>query len=213
MTTICLVNDVSISTTDMATLVKAVQSYCNLITDAWKQKRVVVTTTPTEGAWLIHLTETKRHTGALGYHTVEAGIPVAYVSFKAVVSKLWGKYFKPLTIKGKVIRQATYSPGIVSVICHEVAEMLCDPVIQTLSPVDSLGRQWLVEVGDHCSGSYALVPVDGNICLIPDATVPAFYNLKAKGPYTLYNAVTAPFTMTAKGYGYYKDASGKLIKL
>jgi len=25
--------------------------------------------------------------------------------------------------------------------------------------------------------------------------------------------VTAPFTMTPKGYGYYKDASGKLIKL
>ena len=213
MTTICLVNDVNISSKDMDTLVKAVQSYCNLVTTAWKQKSVTVTATPTPGAWLVHLTETKRQLGALGYHTVEAGLPVAYVSFKAVVSKLWGKYYKPLVIKGKTIRGAVYTQGLVSVVCHEVAEMLCDPAINTLSPVDSLGRRWLVEVGDHCAGSYSLLTVDGNVCVLPDATTPAFYDLKAKGPYTLYNAIAAPFTMTAKGYGYYKDASGKLIKL
>jgi hypothetical protein len=213
MTNICLVNDVNISDADMKTLVKAVQGFCDKVTAAWKQSAVTVTTTTTPGAWLIHLTETKRVTGALGYHTVEGGLPVAYISFKAVVSKLWGKYYKPLVIKGKTIRGATYTAGLVSVICHEVAEMLCDPVIATLSAKDSQGRQWLVEVCDHCYGSNDLVTVDGNVCIIPDVTTPAFYDLKAKGPYTLYNAVTAPFTMTAKGYGYYKDASGKLVKI
>ncbi|CAB4122250.1 hypothetical protein UFOVP27_125 [uncultured Caudovirales phage] len=197
----------------MKTMVKVVQGFCNKVTTAWKQPAVTVTTIPTPGAWLIHLTEIKRSIGALGYHTIEGGIPTAYVSLKAVNGKLWGKYYKPLVIKGKTIRSATYSAGIVSVICHEVAEMLCDPAIATLSSKDSKGRQWLVEVCDHCYGSYDLVTVDGNVCIIPDVTTPAFYDLKAKGPYTLYNAIAAPFTMTAKGYGYYKDASGKLIKL
>ena len=213
MTNICLVNDVSIADADMKTLVKGVQAFCDKVTGAWKQPSVTVTTTPTPGAWLVHLTETKRQLGALGYHTVEAGLPVAYISFKAVVNKLWGKYYKPLIIKGKTIREAVYTPGIITVICHEVAEMLCDPAIKTLSPVDSQGRQWLVEVCDHCYGSNSVETYDGNICIIPDVTTPAFYDLKAKGPYTLLNAVTAPFTMTAKGYGYYKDVTGKLVKI
>ena len=213
MTNICLVNDVAISDADMATMVIALQGFCDQVTKAWKQPSVKVTTTPTPGAWLIHLTEKKRVVGALGYHTVEGGIPAAYVSLKAVSGKLWGKFYKAMVVKGKVIHEAIYSQGLVTVIAHEVAEMLCDPAIATLSAKDALGRNWLVEVCDHCSGVFSLVTVNSNLCVLPDVTVPSFYDLKGKGPYTLCNSVTAPFTMTPKGYGYWKDASGKLIKI
>jgi hypothetical protein len=194
-------------------MVIILQGFCDQVTKAWKQPSVKVTTTPTPGAWLIHLTEKKRQTGALGYHTGEGGIPTAYISFNAVVKKIWGLYYKPFVIKGKVIRQATYSQGIISVIAHEVAEMLCDPAISTLSAKDAQGRNWLVEVCDHCSGVFSLVTVNGKTAILPDVTTPAFYDVKAQGPYTLCNSVTAPFTMTPKGYGYYKTETGQLVKL
>ena len=213
MTNIALINDEGISTADMATLVTALQAFCDQVTKAWKQPSVKVSTDATPGSWLIHLTEAKRVTGALGYHTVEAGLPVAYVSLKAVNGKLWGAYYRPLVIKGKVIRAATYSAGLISVICHEVAEMLCDPAIQTVSAKDAQGRQWLVEVCDHCYGSYTTQVINGNTCIIPDVTTPAFYDLNGKAPFTIFNAVNAPFTMTPKGYGYYKSATGALVKL
>lgn len=213
MTTIALINDVNISTADMETLAIALQSFCDQVTKAWGQPSVKVTNTPVAGSWNIHLTEAKRVLGALGYHTVEGGIPTAYVSLKGVNGKLWGKYYKPLVIKGKTLRAATYSSGLISVICHEVAEMLCDPVITTLSAKDAQGRQWLVEVCDHCYGSYTTQVVNGNTCILPDVTTPAFYDLNGKAPFTLFNAVNAPFTMTPKGYGYYKSATGALVKL
>ena len=214
MTTICLVNDVAISFADMTSMAKVLQDYCDKVTRAWNQPSVRVSIgAPAAGDWVIHLTEKKRKAGAKGYHTVEGGVPTAYVSFNAVVKKVWGLYFKPLTIKGKVLRQATYSDGIITVICHEVAEMLCDPAITTFSALDTLGRNWLVEVCDHVSGSYLPVTVNGVIAVIPDVTTPAYYDVKGIAPYSLGNAVTKPFTLTPKGYGYYKNSVGQLVKL
>jgi hypothetical protein len=213
MTNIALINDEGISTADMTTLVTALQAFCDQVTKAWNQPSVKVSTEATPGSWVVHLTEAKRSLGALGYHTVEAGLPVAYVSLKAVNGKLWGKYYKPMVIKGKLIRDAVYSAGLISVICHEVAEMLCDPAIQTVSAKDAQGRQWLVEVCDHCYGSYTTQVINGNLCILPDVTTPAFYDLNGKAPFTIFNAIKAPFTMTPKGYGYYKSATGALVKL
>jgi hypothetical protein len=213
MTTICLINDVNIAPADMATMVSVLQTFCNQVTTAWKQPSVTVTTTPSPGAWLVHLTEAKRQSGAYGYHTVENGLPVAYCSLKAVSNKLWGLYFKPITLKGKVIRPETYSEGLISVVAHEIAEALCDPAIGTVSAKDSKGRTWLVEVCDHCSGSFSLVTVNGHQCILPDVTTPAFYDVNGKAPFTLNNAVKLPFTMTPKGYGYYKTATGQLVKI
>ena len=213
MTTLALINDEAISAADMQTLSKALKNFCDRVTTAWNLQPVTVVTAPTPGAWTIHLTELKRATGALGYHTVEAGVPVAYVSLKAVVSKLWGVYYPARFFKKLQISPAIYTQGLITVLCHEVAEMLCDPAINTVSGKDAQGRQWLVEVCDHCYGSYASITVDGKVCVLPDVTTPAFYDVNGKGPFTIFDSVKAPFTFTPKGYGYYKSATGALVKL
>ena len=210
---ICLVNDVGLSDSDFNVIQQAVQHFVPLVTSAWKLPAYTVTTAKVrqDGAWNIIVTEKNRKQGATGYHAVENGLPVAYCSPKACFYT-FGKIWKQITVKGKVLRPLTYREGLITTICHEIAEMLCDQKITTYSVPDSQGRKWLVEVCDHCFGSYLLYTVGGQDCILPDVTTPSFYNLKGKAPYTLANAVQAPFTMTPKGYGYYQGAAG-LTKL
>lgn len=209
--TIRLINDCGIAAADFDTVTKAVQYFVPLVAKAWNIPDVTVVNggTPAPTDWLVYATEKNRSVGALGYHSVKGGIPVAYCSLKAVANKLWGLYHRPMIVKGKTIRPATFSSGLVTVLCHEIAEMLCDPVINTLSPVDAQGRHWLVEVCDHVYGSYLMF----GACVLPDVTTPAFYDVAGKAPYSLQKATDAPFKMTSSGYGYWKNAQGVLTKI
>ena len=214
MTTLRLINDNNIPEADFQTLIKGVQQYAISVTKAWGINNVAVTGggIPLDGDWLIYLTEKSKHLGAAGYHTVKNGVPIAYCSPKNSYYT-FGRYSKALVIKGKTIHAATYRAGLLTTICHEVAEMLCDPFIKTVSAVDTTGKKWLVEVGDHVFGSFKMQVIDGQNCIFPDCTTPAFYDLNGKAPFSIYGAATAPFTMTPKGYAYYMDATGKLIKI
>lgn len=214
MTTIRLINDNNISEADFQTLIKGVQQYAISVTKAWGINNVAVTGggIPLDGDWLVYLTDKGRKPYATGYHKVQGGVPVAFCSPKASFY-MFGRYYKPIVIKGKVIRGITYRTGLLTTICHEVAEMLCDPFVKTVSSVDPTGKKWLVEVGDHVFGSYKLEIIDGQNCILPDCTTPAFYDLNGKAPFSIYGAATAPFTLTPKGYAYYMDATGKLIKI
>ena len=181
-----------------------------LVTSAWKLPAYTVTTSPIrkDGVWNILITEKNRKAGANGFHALENGLPVAYCSPKASFYT-YGKILKQILIGGKLIRPLTYREGLVTTICHEIAEMLCDQKITTYSKPDAQGRKWLVEVCDHCFGSYLIHTISGTDCVLPDVTTPAFYDVKGASPYTLNNAVTAPFTLTPKGYGYYQ--SGMIV--
>lgn len=216
MTTIRLINDESIAAKDFDRITQALQYFVSLVTKAWNINGVSVVGggTPVDGDWLVYATEKNRVTGAAGYHKSQAGIPIAYCSLNAS-GTLFGKYSKPVysTRLKKNLFPARYVGGLVTTLAHEIAEMLCDPQIATLSAKDSLGRTWLVEVCDHVFGSFINYTVDGIDCILPDVTTPAFYDLKGKAPFSILGAATAPFTMTAKGYGYYKDAAGKLTKI
>ena len=209
-----LINEAGIAETDFTTIVTAVKYFVPLVTKAWAMpaSSIIAGGTPEKGDWIIYVTERKRSTGATGYHTFENGVPVAYCSPKAA-GRLFGTYSRPLIVKGKTIVPPRYTSGLITTICHELAEMLCDPQIQTLSPIDTHNRHWLVEVCDHCFGSYSVFTVGTIKCILPDVTTPSFYNLQGTAPFSILGAATAPFTMTPKGYGYYKDATGKLIKL
>ena len=222
-TTVCLINEVGLAQSDFNILVDSVKHFAPMVTKPWGLPDVVVTTTPTPGAWLIYVTERNRHTGAAGYHTFESQVPVAYCS-PAASGRLFGHYSAPLftravVVKGKTvipakqIHGALYTEGLVSTICHELAEMLCDPKIATVSTKDSLGRNWLIEVCDHVFGSYTNYVSGTTNCVLPDVTTPSFYNLTGKAPFSILGAATAPFTMTPKGYGYQKLATGQIVKL
>jgi hypothetical protein len=207
---ICLVNDAGLVEGDLAVIKQAVQYFVPLVTSAWKLPAYTVTTSPIrkDGVWNILITEKNRKAGANGFHALENGLPVAYCSPKASFYT-YGKILKQILIGGKLIRPLTYREGLVTTICHEIAEMLCDQKITTYSKPDAQGRKWLVEVCDHCFGSYLIHTISGTDCVLPDVTTPAFYDVKGASPYTLNNAVTAPFTLTPKGYGYYQ--SGMIV--
>ena len=205
-----LINQAGIADADFQTITQAVSYFTPLVTKAWNLVDASVVTDA--GDWVVYVTEAKRHTGAAGYHKVEGGKVVAYCSPRAS-GRLFGTYIKPLIIKGKQIHPGLSTPGLVSVICHEIAEMLCDPQIDNYSKPDSQGRAWLIEVGDHCFGNYFNKVFNNQTCIFPDITTPAFYDLKGKAPFTIGNTLSAPFTMSAKGYAYYKDATGKLVKV
>lgn len=214
MITLRLINDNAVTDADFQTLAKGVEEFVPLVTNAWKIKEVSVVAggTPVDGDWLIYITEKNRHLGAAGYHDTLNGYPVAYCSPKAS-GRLFGTYIKPLVVKGKTIHGSIITSGLITTICHEIAEMLCDPYIKTVSSTDAKGRKWLVEVADHAFGSFKVITVNGKNLVLPDITTPAFYDLNAAAPYSIFNACIAPFVMTPKGYAYYMDANGKLVKV
>ena len=211
MVTVCLYNEANLPAADFKNLILGTQEFANLVTKAWNLPNVVVTDKPATGDWEIHLSEANRHTGASGYHTFINNVPVAWCSPKAAV-QTFGTYYPPRKLKLSTTAPI-YSIGLITTICHELAEMLCDPAIKTLSSYDKQNRKWLVEVCDHVFGVYFPLTVNGINMVVPDVTTPAFYSLTAKGPYDLQGVVKAPFTLTPKGYGYWEDASGHLFPL
>jgi len=222
-TTVCLVNEAGLAVTDFKVIVDAVKHFAPLVTKPWGLPDVVVTTTPTVGAWVVYITERNRHVGASGYHTFENQVPVAYCSPRAA-GRLFGHYIAPLLTKAVVVKGKTivpakqihgafYTEGLITTICHELAEMLCDPKIATVSAQDTLGRTWLVEVCDHVFGSYANYVSGITNCILPDVTTPSFYNLTGKAPFSILGAAVAPFTMTPAGYAYQRLANGQIVKI
>lgn len=214
MTTIRLINDANIPASDFEKIVNAVKHFTPLVTKAWNIPDVTIESGGDlqPGDWLVYATEKYRHTGASGYHSVKNGVPISYCSPKAS-GRLFGNYIKPLVIRGKMIHGALFTPGLVTTICHEIAEMLCDPYITTISSKDFKDRNWLIEVCDHVFGSYQNFVSNGTNCILPDVTTPSFYDKNGAAPYSIFNAPVAPFVMTPKGYAYWMDSTGKLTKI
>ena len=105
--------------------------------------------------------------------------------------------------------------GLALTIAHEVAEIIADPHVKTLSAVDGFNRKWLVEIADHCAGSYLVFtdPTTKTNVVLPDVTTPNFYSLTGTTPFTMKNAVSSPFTLTPHGYGFYEVSPGVLKPL
>jgi hypothetical protein len=248
---VTLVKDtLQISKDEMTVLTQAVQYFAGLVTKAWDKETVEVSDGlfPVDKTWNIHLSDDKLNTNAFGYHTVENGLPVAYVSpFMCRVSikfaashntNLWGKAYKypaktlmskGLTIAGKVIikphviytrpaRPSIFIPGMVSVICHELAEMIADPLIDNWATIpvgtDNFldGGSVLVEVGDHTPAHFDAQILNQDVVL-PDFTFPSFYDGKGKAPYSyVAGTITAPFQFVHRAYAYIKDSTGARMK-
>ena len=147
---------------------------------------------------------------ALGYHEVSNGLPIGYIKATPYGSSRapLGRYMKPITALGKTIMPAKYLRGLVTVMAHELAEMLIDPNIDQWK-TDGQGRNWLMEVCDHTTGEYANpLPAYGTNAVLPDFTLPSFYDVAAKAPYSHLNVPVMPFHLVPGAYAYYKDATG-----
>jgi hypothetical protein len=219
-----LVNSSAVFTAEeFSVIFESVKAYAPLVTTAWGLPSVEVTALPYDPQVCnIHLTDEKKNIHAYGFHTYENGIPQAYVSpymnrilpkFLARRSQnIYGvvKEHPDFYIGGKLFRKARptdYTFGFISVVLHELAELLVDPGINTWRAWGD--KQVLVEVGDHVNGFHFFRTISGVKVVMPDFTLPSFYDPAGKAPYSHCNAPAKPFDfITHKSYAYVKDALG-----
>jgi hypothetical protein len=214
MKTLTFVNESQqLNQADYMSICSALGIFTTQVTKAWnlKETGVVPGTKRSADGWNVCIVDKFPNPAvqAYGYHEVLNGQPIAYILAGSFKNAPLGKFRKGISFKGKVISQDRYQQGTALVVFHEVIEMLVDPQIANLSDPDSKGRRWLLEPADHVRGAmYKITARDGRDVIAPDWTLPAFYKLDAKAPYSYLNSVTTPFTLTPTGYGYYKDAQG-----
>ena len=211
MTTILLTTDIE-DPADLLNIEAAVKYFLSQINPA-----VAVTTTPTHGAEIVHITDLNRHAGASGYHVSVNGVPTAYCSPEAAY-RLWGYYnsgiIPGITRNGKVIyptrqvHEPLYTPGLITVICHEIAEMLADGNVKTLTAPDSKGRQWLLEPCDWVFGKFLVHTINGNVCIFPDVALDSYSKVNGLPPYDLLGVIKKPFELNPPAYAYYETPAG-----
>lgn len=207
-----------LSPSDAATMASALGIFTTQVCVAWNlgDSSVGIAPSRSPNGWNVCVVDKFPNPAvrAYGYHELLNGQPIAYILAGSFKTAPLGKFRKGLSFKGKVISQDRYQEGTAAIVFHEVIEMLIDPTITNISKPDSKGRTWLMEPADHVRGGlYKIVAKDGRDVIAPDWTLPAFYDLSAKAPYSYLNLATAPFTLTPTGYGYYRDVHGALQKI
>ena len=224
MTKTILVKTDQLSPADLANCVEALNRTLLKWAPKWNIQATATTDPKVKADMVIKVTDLNRHTGALGYHTVEAGVPTAYCSPSALLHNVYGTFTPAhwsvaiwnlartkITRAAKQTAPARYREGIVTVIIHEALEMLADANIDHVATAPD-GKKWLVEVCDHVSGIYGTENVAGNICVIPDATFPSYYQSNGVAPFDLFNTEKSAFDRSApKFYAFYQDANGKWV--
>ena len=165
----------------------------------------------------IYITKRNRKIGIAGFHTVENGIPAIYVVprtdrlgyfHKGTPAKPYvpARKIGAITLKARPAvpaRPDTVRSGKLSTIAHEVAEVLGDPLIQTLSNTDSLGHPYLREITDPVHGLCYNLVVNGFNCILPDTCLPNWYEQGSMYPYDVMGWCVAPFQKSPRGYAYW----------
>ena len=173
MTTITIVKDTDLITVDdLRQVASAERGFIPLVTAKWGKPvcKIQYSDHRIDGTWNFIVTDKNSFSGAYGYHTVENGLPVGYISPSAIglnplypkahQSALYGLCIpaQPPVKIGKVTifkgAPAVFYPGLVTVLAEEIAEAIVDPT--PLNPgewrTDGDGNTWLVEIDDHVSG-------------------------------------------------------------
>lgn len=215
--TINLVNESkrAIGLSDLNTFASILTGFSALVTDKWNLPKTNVTTAPIRVAnqWNVCIVDNFPNPAmqetALGYHEVVNGQPIAYIRADAYGSRsVFGTYTAAFKLKNVLIHGERFTPGVLSVAAHELAEMLIDPQVTRVSAPDNQGRKWVLEICDHTVGSFK-GSANGVNGVLPDFTTPSFYDDQhGAKPYSYLGVPPAPFTLVNGAYGYYRDATG-----
>lgn len=204
----------SISQADLATFASILQGYADLVDKVWSVNAGQVLSSATRGAgWNVCIVDKFPNPAmqkvALGYHEVVNGQPIAYIRADAYGSRsIFGVYTPAFKLKNIQIHGERFTPGLITVAAHELAEMIIDPQVTRVSAPDNQGRTWVLEVCDHTVGLFR-GSVKNVSAVLPDFTTPSFYDDKhGAKPYSYLNVPPAPFTLVKGAYGYYRDATG-----
>lgn len=208
----------SVTTPQALAITKGLQYFSQQVTTAWNLPANLPTFAAARDpkSWNVCIVDEFPNPAmtatAYGYHELVNGLPIAYIRANCYGKRNpLGTYIKPLIVRGKQITKPIITPGMFSVICHELAEMLIDPDTNKTSR-DLLGRNWLMEICDHTVGQF-IITLDNGVAVAPDFTTPSFYDVNGKAPFSYMNVPTKPFMMPLGGYGYYINANGATVKL
>lgn len=241
MTTVTLIKDTDAITVDeLRQLASVCKVFVSQLCPVWGMPtpKIQYSDHAITGTWNFWITDRNSMSGAYGYHTVENGIPVAYISptiCSVLTSRpdihsgaLWGSYAGS--------QPPFVFPGLASVLCHELGEALIDPTISTWKTDPVTNETWLVEVGDQANSGHYVMDVVTSLkkilwikyrpvhqtVVFADVALPSFYDPNGKAPFTLaallkgkpgiLNSlpalVTKPFDHVKGCYAYTKDSSG-----
>jgi hypothetical protein len=217
--TVFLKSDVE-STTKLAQFEAAIAEFLKAFSPT-----TIISDTFIDGDYVINITEQQRHTGAAAYHIFVNNVPIAICSPRAA-GRDWGHFTPafwtaPKKFLGKVIAPAKqlhpdlFTPGLITDICHELAEMLSDKdTITYTQDADANGMKWLYEPCDWVFGTYWAKTVAGNVCVFPNVAYAKFGIKNSQGPWDLLGITKGPFqcpprtsTVHPYAYGIPKDAN------
>ena len=206
MMRISFINEVGLVPREMEVIRLGVLSHAQKVTKAYGLDPLEIV----EGAQIkIYITERKR-LGALAWRNVENGVPVVYASLKASV-KPFGVYTKPFVLKGRTISPARMRSGLISVLAHEVSELLVSPNMDNFTMPDNAGKSWRKEICDPVLGSYYFEAINGVNCVFPDFVLPSFWDVKAQAPYSYLGTAKAPMVWARGSYAWFKTGISRLL--
>ena len=133
----------SISQADLATFASILQGYADLVDKVWSVNAGQVLSSATRGAgWNVCIVDKFPNPAmqkvALGYHEVVNGQPIAYIRADAYGSRsIFGVYTPAFKLKNIQIHGERFTPGLITVAAHELAEMIIDPQVTRVSAPDN----------------------------------------------------------------------------
>jgi hypothetical protein len=227
---ILLVNEVGLSDKDLNTIAEGVERHANKVAQAYKLEPVETIAltysgnfeaSPSAAAYRntpkVFLTERQNkplkpyERPPLAWRSTDYyNVPISYASLRASV-KPFGVYKKPFILKGRQINPARMRSGLISVVAHEVSEMIVSPLMDNFTLPDSAGKSWRVEVCDPVLGAYYYEAVDGVDCVFPDFVLPSFWDVKASGPYSYLGTAKAPMVWARGSYAWFKTGVSRLL--
>lgn len=205
--TFCLVNESNLSAMEMLTHKLGIEDYLPEVL-GWGFGKINISISALQPTDIpIYITNRKGKFRIAGYHDVENGKPVAYVKPGTAYSR-FGYYHPASRLLKESMTLKTFG-----VVIHELMEILGNPLRNTFSEPDSQGRQWYREITDHVHGNEFMKVINGVKCVFPDCALPNFYKVGATTDLSIRGNLTKPFTLTPKGYGYFKGDNGALTQL
>lgn len=203
---------------ELLTIKEAVEEFGNKDLAGWKFGTITCTIGNLQkGDVPIYITKRNRKPFASAYHTVENGKPAIYVLPRVSINRFG--FYSPAQPSRKIgiftrpARKEVKDAGMITSLLHEVAEVLGDPLLNTESAPDSLGRRYHQEIADPVFGINYVKKINGINCVFPAVVLPNWYLLGSTAPYDTAGYCTAPFQKSPKGYAYWVKIVGKVKSL
>jgi len=135
----------------------------------------------------VFILDTPDVAGALGYHDISSDVPYGKVFVKIILQS-----------KGSVLSGAL---TVSSVVCHEVMELLVDPLANVWWMGPDYSTLYAAEVGDPVQANTINVTVGSTSVAMSDYILPAWADpQRSTGPFNKKNTLTGPFKLAKGGY-------------